>query len=186
VVVYENSNRACGITNDDYCTLVAPRSYTLSSCAAKIPNGSPNAVPDYVENCRWRAQNVLVKDNTFNFTPRAIGSDCTSATDCGYNGLFSEFGTTPSTTHDGAWPAGAAYPYAGYMVPNDISNHQGNRFGQNLYCASGGSWSFVGFAQGNAMTQAQWTSGEKNAGGSKDPFGPQDVRSEFVSGGCPE
>ncbi len=185
VVIYENSNRACGITNDTYCTLVKPRTYTLSSCAAKIPNGRPSAILDYVDNCRWRSQNILVKDNSFNFAPGRIGSDCTSSNGCGFNGLFSEYGTTPSTTHNGAWPGGASYPYAGYTVSNNISNNQGVHFSQNLYCASGGSWRFVGFGQGNIMTPSQWTSGAKNAGGSAGKFGAQDSRSEFVSGGCP-
>ncbi len=39
VVIYENSNRACGVSNDALCTLVAPGTYTLASCAAHIPGG---------------------------------------------------------------------------------------------------------------------------------------------------
>jgi parallel beta-helix repeat protein len=185
VVIYENSNRACGISNDVYCTLVAPSTYTLSSCASGIPNGLTSNTPDYVDNCRWKAQNVSVTDNAFNFTPGNIGSDCTTGNTCGFNGLFSEFGTTPSTTHNGGWPSGASYPYRDYTVPNDISNHQNNKFYDNTYCASGGSWNFVGFAQGNSMTQSRWTSVEKNSAASKDSFGAQDAGSTFTSGGCP-
>jgi parallel beta-helix repeat protein len=181
VVVYENSNRACGISNDALCTMVSPSTYTLSSCAANIPGGSTAATPDYVDNCRWKSQNVSVADNTFNFTAAHIGSDCTTATTCGYNGLFSGKGTTPSSTANGRWPAGASYPYAGYVVPNNISNHQNNSFASNAYC---GSWNFVGFAQGNAMTQSQWTAGESNAAASGDVFDPQDAGSSFTTGTC--
>ena len=186
VVIYENSNRACGITNDTYCTLVAPATYTLSTCAANIPNGSTGDTPDYVDNCRWKSQHVDVTHNTFNFTPRLIGPYCTTANTCGFNGLFSEGGTTPSATYDETWPNRAAYPYAGYTVSNDISNHQHNTFAHNAYCASGAVWRFVGFAQGNSMTRSQWKRGEKNAAGSRDRFDPQDAHSTFKSGGCPQ
>ena len=182
VVIYENSNRACGITNDDTCTLVDPSTYTLSSCAAGIPNGSTTDTPDYVDNCRWKAQNISVTGNDFNFTPSNIGSDCTTDNTCGFNGLFSEYATTPSTTYNGPWPSGASYPYAEYTVSNNISNHQNNHFSSNTYCASGGSWGFVGFSQGVSMTSAQWTSGQSDVNGSGDTFGAQDAGSQFLTG----
>jgi hypothetical protein len=185
VVIYENSNRACGITNDGLCTLVAPPTYTLSSCAANIPNGSTSGIPDYVDNCRWKSRNIAVSGNLFDFTPSDIGSDCTTANYCGYNGLFSEYATTPSSTYDGGWPAGASYPYSGYKIPNNISNHQNNSFSNNEYCAGGGaSWGFVGFAQGNDISPTQWTSGEANAAGSANGFNPQDFGSTFSSSAC--
>ena len=165
VVIYENSNRACGVSNDALCTLVAPGTYTLASCAAHIPGGLTSATPDYVDNCRWKSENITVADNTFNFTAADIGSDCTTANTCGYNGLFSEGGTIPSSIISGLWPLGALYPYAGYTVPNNISNSQNNSFASNAYC---GSWNFVGFAQGNSMTPSQWTAGESNAAASGD------------------
>ena len=149
-------------SNDALCTLVAPGTYTLASCAAHIPGGSTGASPDYVDNCRWKSQNISVADNTFNFTASNIGSDCTTANTCGYNGLFSEGGTTPSTTTNGPWPSGASYPYAGYTVPNNISNHQNNRFADNLYCSRAAvPWRFVGFTQGTSMSASQWTSGAR-------------------------
>ncbi len=185
VVIYENSNRACGVSNDALCTLVAPSTYTLSTCAAHIPNGRTDGVPDYVDNCRWKSENISVKDNTFAFSATKIGPDCTPARTCGYNGLFSEGGTTPSSTYGGSWPSGAIDPYGGYLVANDISNHQHNRFADNLYCSSAGDpWRFVGFTQGNSMTQSQWTSGEHHVPGSKDRFDGQDEGSVFTSGPC--
>ncbi len=185
VAIYENSNRACGITNDSMCTLIAPSTYTLSSCASNIPNGKTTNTPDYVDNCRWKAQNISVSNNLFDFTPGDIGADCVSSNMCGYNGLFSEPGTTPSSTHNGGWPSGASYPYSGYTVPNNISNHQNNLFANNEYCAGGGaSWQFVGFAQGNTLNQSQWTSGEANAAASGDTFNGQDSGSTFSSSAC--
>jgi hypothetical protein len=185
VTIYENSNRACGITNDVYCTLVNPGTYTLSSCAAHIPNGSTSASPDYVDNCRWKSQNISVSGNLFDFTPGDIGAACVSSNMCGYNGLFSEPATTPDSTHNGIWPSGATYPYAGYTVPNNISNHQHIVFSDNQYCAGGGAaWNFIGFAQGNALSQRQWTSGETNAASSGDNFGAQDSGSTFSSSAC--
>jgi hypothetical protein len=176
VVIYENSNRACGISNDQLCTLVDPTVYTLTSCGDNIPNGSTTDTPDYVDNCRWKSQNVSVSDNTFSFTASDIGADCTVSTDCGFNGLFSEPGTQPTTTYDGAWPVDASYPYANYVVPNNISNNQNNSFSENTYC---GSWNFVGFAQGDNMTQVQWTSGVTNVLGTGDNFKAQDADSTF-------
>ena len=185
VAIYENSNRACGITNDSMCTLIAPSTYTLSSCASNIPNGKTTNTPDYVDNCRWKAQNISVSNNLFDFTPSDIGADCVGSNMCGYNGLFSEPGTTPSSTHNGGWPSGASYPYGGYTVPNNISNHQNNLFANNEYCAGGGaSWQFVGFAQGNTLNQSQWTSGEANAAASGDTFNGQDSGSTFSSSAC--
>ena len=185
VVIYENSNRACGITNDSLCTLVDPSVYTLSSCGAHIPNGTTSDSPDYVDNCRWKAQNISVTENVFSFTPSEIGSDCTAANTCGYNGLFSETGTAPGSISGGAWPPDASYPYAGYTVPEDISDQQNNSFTDNVYCAGGSrSWHFMGFAQGNTMSQAQWTRGETNAARSGDHFSAQDSGSKFRSSVC--
>ncbi len=186
IVIYENSNRACGISNDQYCTLAGPGTYTMSSCAAHIPNGSTTATPDYVDNCRWKSENVSVDDNVFDFTPSDIGADCTTSIFCGYNGLFSEPGTTPGSTHNGAWPSGASYPYGGYAVPNNISNNQHNAYADNTYCAGGGAaWNFVAFAQGNGVSKGSWTGGLTNVLGTGDKFTAQDAGSTFSSTACP-
>ncbi len=71
VVIYENSNRACGISNDSLCTLVAPNIYTLASLCGPHPRWpAPARVPDYVDNCRWKSQNITVAYNTFNVQRR--------------------------------------------------------------------------------------------------------------------
>jgi hypothetical protein len=161
VVIYENANRACGLSNDDYCTLINPSVYTLSLCAANLPTATPSSNPDYYDNCQWKAQNVMVEDNTFNFIPSDIGSDCSTANWCGFNGLFSIYGSDT--------------PYVGWVIPAALQT-QNNHFADNSYS---GPWSFVGFNQGDVLTQAQWTAGMTNVQGSGDNFGAEDAGSTF-------
>ncbi len=161
VVLWENANRFCGDGSDSVCTLVDPAA-TVASCSANLPSATPGGVPDYYDDCRWKTQNVTVSANTFTFTPAAIGSACSAATDCGETGLFSEYGTVA--------------PYRGWAVPAAISDHQGNRFVGNAYV---GPWTFDGFALGDSLTWSQWTSGVPNAGGSGLPFSAQDAGSSF-------
>ena len=170
VALYENANRACGISADSVCTLVDPRVYTLASCAKNLSNAKPNGNPDYFDNCRWKTQNVIVRDNTFNFNPRQIGAACAKAdadpagrTDCGYNALFSVYGSTA--------------PYKGWVVPKNISNNQNDHFEDNTY---NGPWNFVAFNQGNFLTWSQWIAGSSDSAGSGDPFPAQDAGSVYT------
>ena len=83
---------------------VDPSVYSVASCTANdTASATPSQNPDYFDNCRWKSQNILVTDNTINFTPSNIGSDCTPANGCGFVGLYSEYGTYA--------------PYDGYVVP---------------------------------------------------------------------
>ena len=82
VDIYEDSDRFCGTqsdnTSNDYCTLVNPSVYSVSSCTAHdTAAATPGQSPDYYDNCRWKSQNILVTDNTLNLTPSNIGTDCT-------------------------------------------------------------------------------------------------------------
>ena len=163
VVLWENANRYCGSsanTSSGSCTLVNPSTYTVTSCKTNVPTSKSTGTPDYFDNCRWKTQNVSVSDNTFNFTPTAIGPTCTAATGCGFNALFSEYGTYP--------------PFTGWVVPNHISNDQNNHFSDNTYT---GPWSFLGFNQGDIVSWAQWTAGFTDTNGSDDHFGAQDAGS---------
>jgi parallel beta helix pectate lyase-like protein len=165
VVLWENSNRYCGSTantSTGYCTLVTPSTYTTTSCAANVPSSTPTGSPDYYDNCRWKTQNVDVSSNTFNFTPAGVAPDCTASEGCGYNGIFSEYGTYP--------------PFTGWVVPTHISNHQNNHFTDNTY---NGAWRFMGFTDGEAATWAQWTAGFKDTTGSGDTFDAQDAGSTY-------
>ncbi len=146
VVLFDNSDRYC---SDGYdtggCTLSGPSQVTLSNCAANLPSavagedtGSPSL--DWFWDCRWRTQDVTVSDNTFDFSPSAIGSDCTEASSCGQNGVFAEYGI--------------AAPYTGFTVSNNVAFDQDNVFKDNTYK---GPWTFMAWNQDNVVTWAQWT-----------------------------
>ena len=147
IVVWENANRFCSDGSDGVCTLVDPKTFTLSSCAANLPTavagkstGSPAA--DYYDGCRWKAQNVEISNNTFHFTPANI-PQCTMANLCGFMGLFSNYGSTA--------------PYTGAAVPTAITFAQGNLWKSNTYV---GPWSFWAWSQSNIDNPvAKWQSG---------------------------
>jgi parallel beta-helix repeat protein len=167
VVLWENSNRFCGDGSDGACTLVDPSVATLTSCPAALANSSenqPSDTPDYFDLCRWKTQNVTVSNNVFNFNPSNIGSDCTVANFCGFNALFSEYGST--------------VPYTGWVVPLNISDHQNDVFEDNIY---NGPWNFDGFNQGDVVDWSQWTSGFEDENGSNDFFNGQDSGSTYNS-----
>ncbi len=162
VVLWENANRYCSDGSDDVCTLVAPSIYTVSSCKSHLAGATAKQSPDYFDNCRWKTQNVAVSQNTFNFNPANIGSQCTIPNDCGFNGLFSEYGSSN--------------PYTGWVVPTNISNNQNNHFFNNTY---NGPWTFDGFNQGDNVSSSQWTAGFVDGNGSGVTFNPQDAGSSF-------
>ena len=140
VIVWENSNRFCGSpanTTAGDCTLVNPAVIKASSC-----NASDIAYAPYHDDCRWKAQNILVNRNVFDFAPTDIGASCTRVNYCGLQGLFSEYGTYPS------WS-----PYKGTIVENHITFNQNNRFASNTY---NGPWRFVIHDQGNVVNWAVW------------------------------
>jgi Right handed beta helix region len=140
VVLWENADRFCGSpanTSTGECTLVSPKVATIHSCNATKIFTAP-----YYSNCRWKTQNVLVSRNYFTFNPAHIGPECTPATYCGFNGIFSQWGSEPS------WS-----PYHGIVVENNIIFNQNNHFMSNIY---EGPWQFVARQQGNAVDWATW------------------------------
>jgi Right handed beta helix region len=141
VVLWENSDRFCGSpanTSTGECTLVDPSVVTTDSC------GSTTKIftEPYYNGCRWKTQNVLVSRNYFSFDAAHIGPDCTAAKYCGFNGIFSKWGSEPS------WS-----PYQGTAVENHITFNQNNRFMSNIY---EGPWQFMLRQQGNAVTWGTW------------------------------
>lgn len=162
VVLWENANRFCSDGQDGACTLVDPSVFTSKSCKAGLPGSKPGGTPDYFDGCRWKTQNVRVARNTFRFTPEAIGPDCTVQRNCGFSGLFSEYGSVA--------------PFKAWVVPFDISNRQHDVFAHNTYR---GPWRFDGFALGTRLSWAQWTHGVKQVAGSGDPFAAQDAGSTY-------
>jgi hypothetical protein len=140
VILWENSNRFCASpdnTSTGYCTMVNPKA-TLKTCA----NASLVKTQPYFADCRWKTQNALVEDNQFTFSPSAVGKACTVANNCGYNGVFSEYGSDPS------WS-----PYMADIVPTAIAFHQNNKFSNNTY---NGPWCFMGWEQGTSVDFKQW------------------------------
>jgi Right handed beta helix region len=152
VILWENSNRFCASpdnTSTSNCTMVNPAA-TLKSCG----DASTIKTEPYLSDCRWKTQDVLVQDNQFTFSPSALGKACTLADNCGYNGVFSEYGSSPS------WS-----PYQGDIVPTNITFHQGNKFSDNAYS---GPWCFMGWQLGTLVNFKQWTAA---ASVSKKQFG---------------
>jgi hypothetical protein len=140
VVLWEDANRFCGSPGNSSaasCTLVDRATVTTKSC-----NPTNIAKEPYYSDCRWKTQNVLVTRNAFNFDPASIGPDCVSATYCGFNGIFSQWGGQPP------WS-----PYKGTTVESHIMFHQNNHFASNAYY---GPWQFIVSSQGNAVSWATW------------------------------
>jgi len=169
-VVWQNSNRYSG-DGQDPGTLTPPSGTTVASwinngpslCAKNLSETTP---VDYNALCQWRAQNVTVQDNTFQFNPSdsLYGGQCTQNNSCGMNGLFSEVSST------------SAYPR--WSVCNAISNNQNNHFQDNTYT---GPWTFMYFNQGDLMSASSWQAGVTNVESSGDNFGAQDQGSTFSS-----
>jgi hypothetical protein len=140
VVLWENSNRFCNSpvnTSTGTCTLVDPSLITIDSCNAANIGKSP-----YYDDCRWRTQNVSVSKNIFDFNRSHLGHSCTAANLCGFQGMFSEYGTYPS------WS-----PYKGTVIGHHIAFDQNNHFSSNIYS---GPWLFMAAQQGNPISVKDW------------------------------
>jgi Right handed beta helix region len=140
VILWENADRFAGSaanTSTGAGTLVNPTVVTAETCNAKTINTQP-----FLSDCRWKTQNVHVHDNVFSLDPMKIGKSCASRTGCGYNGLFSNWGTFPT------WS-----PYQKATVQDAITHKQGNKFYDNTYS---GPWNFIVHEQGNRVPWAAW------------------------------
>jgi parallel beta-helix repeat protein len=138
VVLWEDAGRYCGSqadTSAGFCTLVDPSAATASNCG----NHRLIGIEPYYGDCRWKTQNVRVSDNDFIFNPADIGPACTPANYCGFNGIFSHWGSVP--------------PYDGTVVEKNITFDQNNHFASNTYS---GPWRFMVLQQGNAVSWATW------------------------------
>lgn len=147
VVLWEDADRFCGSpdnTSSGYCTLVNPSKIKLSTCTrGHLGGAKPGQGPvDYYDDCRWKTQRVSVTGNTFVFDPKAVGPKCSAATSCGLQGLFSQYGTSPS------WS-----PYKGEVVERAITRAQGNRFADNTYR---GPWKVMVHDQSQVVRFATW------------------------------
>ncbi len=140
VILWENSDRFSGSaanTSSGAGTLVNPSVVTAQTCNANTIKSQP-----YLSDCRWKTQNVHVHDNVFSIDPNKIGKTCATRAGCGYNGLFSNWGTFPT------WS-----PYQKATVQDAITHKQGNKFYDNTYA---GPWNFIVLEQGNRVPWASW------------------------------
>jgi hypothetical protein len=139
VVMWESADRFCGSPNNastGYCTLVNTSVANIQTCNPANINNAP-----YYDDCRWKTQNVSVHDNTFNLNPANVPG-CAANTGCGYNGVFSQSGTSPG------WS-----PYKGNVIKDAITYHQNNGFANNTY---NGPWTFMAWDQGTKLSFSAW------------------------------
>jgi hypothetical protein len=146
VTLWENANRYCGVGIDHECTLVNPAVATMKTCSTTLLATSP-----YIDDCRWKTQNINVHDNTLRLTPANI-PHCTAANDCGDQALVSQYGTCggPCTPGD---------PYMGTFVEDNITFHQNNHFTNNTYV---GPWRFEIHEQNHLVSFTTWKAAPYN------------------------
>ena len=172
VVIFQDADRICGTpanTSTGYCTRPTSSLFTTTTCPAHIATSSPQAKPDYYDGCQWKADNIDVVGNSFEFNPAAIingadtlpkeiNSDCYAGPNylnttqdpprgndywCGFNGMFA---------------GGGSYaPFTGYVVADAMMGKRDpsgevpddNTWRDNTYI---GRWAFQAYVQG--MSQA--------------------------------
>lgn len=142
VMAWENSDRFSGSpanSSSDYTTLVNPQMATTHRC------GTPSLIgtKPYYDDCRWKVKNLRVTHNRF-VVDRSVIPGCTRASSCGFEGLFSNYGTYPD------WS-----PYRHYAVPNHITFDQHNSYSYNTYL---GPWRFMIHTLGNRVSWTTWRS----------------------------
>lgn len=141
VVAWENADRFAGSpanTSTGTTTLVNPGVATEAAC------GDPDLIgtDPYYDDCRWKTQRLRVTHNSFVHRPQRMGPRCTAARQCGYNGVFSNYGTFPD------WS-----PYQGIVVEQAITFEQDNLWRENRYR---GPWRFMALELGNRISWKVW------------------------------
>ena len=140
VILWENADRFAGSpanTSSGSGTLVNPSIANEATCTAENIHSEP-----YVDDCRWKTMNVQVHHNMFSFDPNEMGGACSPRNGCGFNGIFSNWGSYP------AWS-----PYLQDVIQNAITFEQENLFSDNTYS---GPWRFIVFDQGTRVDWANW------------------------------
>jgi len=144
IIAWENPDRFAGSpanSSSGYATLVNPGVATERACRTPSKIGTE----PYVDDCRWKVRHLRVKHNRFVFDPSRIPG-CTKRAGCGFQGLVSNYGSYPR------WS-----PYKRYVVPNDITFHQDNRWLHNTYV---GPWEFEIHTLGHTVSWSKWRSGK--------------------------
>jgi parallel beta-helix repeat protein len=133
ITLWENADRFCNSpanTSTLSCTPLAP---AVTDCAQPAISTAP-----LFDDCRWKTQRVLVRDNTFEFDSTTPG--CLAM--CGRMAVLSNYGTYPD------WS-----PYKAWTVADAITFNQGNQWSDNLYY---GPWTFVVHDPSRALSIAAW------------------------------
>jgi hypothetical protein len=140
IVLWENADRFAGSpanTSSGSTTLVEPKVATAAACAE--PENI--ARKPFFDDCRWKTKNVLVEQNLFALDPARVDG-CSADRGCGFNGVFSNYGTYPD------WS-----PFKAYVVADDITFKQNNVWRDNTYR---GPWSFMGRIAGQVVPWPDW------------------------------
>jgi len=140
VILWENADRFVGSpanTSSGSSTLVNPAIANGNTCTPANINSEP-----YLDDCRWKTKNVQIHHNMFSFDPNEIGDACTTRSGCGYNGIFSNWGSYPD------WS-----PYLDDTIQDAITFEQDNLFFENTYS---GPWRFIIYEQGTRVDWAHW------------------------------
>lgn len=141
VIAWENADRFAGSpanTSAGYTTLVNPSVATEGACS------NPDLIGQepYYDDCRWKTQHIRIVGNSFVLRPRVVGRQCTARRQCGYNGVFSQYGTYPS------WS-----PFKGTVIERAITFSQDNVWTGNSYV---GPWRFMALELGNRVSWRTW------------------------------
>lgn len=139
VVAWENADRFAGSPNNastGFSTLVNRKVVNLHTCVPGTIDGQP-----YYDDCRWKTQRLKVIHNRFAYHASAI-AECRADTGCGYQGLFSNWGTSPD------WS-----PYKGSVVERHITRDQDNLWADNRYV---GHWHFMVKDQAGVVGWHAW------------------------------
>jgi hypothetical protein len=150
ITAWENADRFCGSaanTSTGSCTRLVE---SVADCAQPGIASEP-----LYSDCRWKTQRVDIHDNTFSFTPSAVG--CSPF--AGRMAVLSNYGTFPD------WS-----PYQGEVIQQAIALDQDVRWRDNRYS---GPWTFMLSEFGRSFGVAEWQG---------DPY-RQDAGSTFESGG---
>ena len=145
IVAWENADRFAGSpanTSTDSTTLVNTKA-TVGACRKRTDISRK----PFFDDCRWKTQNVVVDRNVFQMDPAQIPL-CARIMGCGYNGLFSNYGTFPR------WS-----PYKGDVVGQRVTFKQNNVWRENTYR---GDWQFIAAEVGHTVSWNAWRSAPYN------------------------
>ena len=154
VVGWENADRFAGSPNNSSTgetTLVNPDVATVDACAdPDLIGTSP-----YFDDCRWKVQHLRVRGNLFKIRPARI-PNCTPDSNCGFNGLFANYGSDPD------WS-----PYQAWVVTDNITFEQDNLWSRNRYV---GPWRFQIYQLGDGVSWNTWRSSKygQDAGSTRE------------------